>query len=59
MQGIDEIEYWRKKSHDYEWLYKGQKEISDGRKEIIEELQQQIKKLNIEKAMQQQYIEEM
>jgi hypothetical protein len=50
MQGINEVEFWRSKAHDYQWLYQGQKEIAQGYKEIIEELQVQLKKLNIEKA---------
>lgn len=54
MQGVNEVEFWRTKAHDYEWLYKSQKEIAIGYKEIIEEMQQQLKKFNIEKAMRKQ-----
>jgi len=56
MQGVNEVEYWRAKAHDYQWLYQGQKEIAQGYKEIIEELQQQLKRLNIEKAMRNQKV---
>jgi hypothetical protein len=54
MQGINDVEYWRTKAHDYEWMFKEQQDICKGYREIIEELQQQLKKLHIEKAMRNQ-----
>ena len=39
MQSIThkDLEFWRNKANDYEWLYKEQKDISDGYKKIIDE----------------------
>lgn len=56
MQGVNEVEYWRTRCHDYEWMYQEQRDIAKGYKEINEELHAHIKKLNIEKAMQQQLL---
>ena len=48
MEGIDQVEYWRQKCHDYEWMYKEQKDICDGYRKIIEELKSEMKDLKIE-----------
>lgn len=56
MQGVNEVEYWRTKCHDYEWMFKEQRDIAKGYKEIIEELHAKIKRLSVEKAMQQQLL---
>jgi hypothetical protein len=53
---MNDIEYWRNKALDYEWMFKEQRNICNGYKEIIEELNIQIKKFNIEKAMRQQLV---
>jgi len=37
MEDVKNIEFWRMKAHDYEWLYKEQKDICDGYKKIIYE----------------------
>jgi hypothetical protein len=50
MQYVKEIEYWRKNSQNYEYLYDQQKEIAQGYKKIIEELQEELKTLNLENA---------
>ena len=51
MQGINEIEYWRNKAHDYEWMFKEQRDICSGYREIIEKLHDDLAKLHIEKSM--------
>jgi hypothetical protein len=35
---INEIEWWRAKANEYEWLYRKQKEIAEGYKILVLEL---------------------
>lgn len=44
------IEFWRRKAADYEWMFLEQKDIAEGYRKIIEELQQELKDLKIKKS---------
>lgn len=37
MEEATDIEFWRRQAHDYEYLYKEQKDICEGYKKIIDE----------------------
>jgi hypothetical protein len=42
------IEFWRKKANEYEWLYKEQKDITKGYKEIVEEYKREYLRMSDE-----------
>ena len=42
-----DIEFWRHKANDYEWMWKEQKDICDGYRRINEEKLIEIKDMNI------------
>lgn len=44
------IEFWRRKAADYEWMFLEQRDIADGYRKIIEEMEQQIKDLKSKKS---------
>lgn len=43
------IEFWRRQTADYQWLYQEQKDICDGYRKIIMELKEEIEKLKLKK----------
>ncbi len=43
------IEFWKRQSMSYKWLYEEQKEIADAFRKIIEELQQELKDIKLKK----------
>lgn len=47
----EDFKYWKKRSEDYEWMYKEQKYICDGYREITEEYLKRVKEKDIKIAM--------
>ncbi len=37
-----EIEYWKRKTKEYEWLYKEQKDLCDGFKKLLDEYRERL-----------------
>lgn len=43
----NDIEFWRGKSNEWEWLFKEQKDICDGYRQIIKEKDEMINELRL------------